>query len=142
MKRMALALAAVLFLTGCGADDQRMEQALELRGRCLGASECGFRAKLTLDSFAIATYRPERTPPWWRLALLSCVSSLAYFRKDALPRTLCGKAAFDEPTPQIQKHSPCRLAYMADRGVRFELSCADQYKFSPRRACAPQLWDS
>lgn len=49
MKRMALALAAVLFLTGCGADDQRMEQALELRGRCLGASECGFRAKLTLD---------------------------------------------------------------------------------------------
>ena len=49
MKRMALALVFALILTGCGANDHQMEEALVLRGSCLGASQCSFLAKITLD---------------------------------------------------------------------------------------------
>lgn len=47
MKRLALALTMLFFLSGCSAD-QEMEQALQLRSRLL-SSQCSFRCEITAD---------------------------------------------------------------------------------------------
>lgn len=47
MKRLAIALTMLIFLTGCSAD-QEMEQALQLRSKLL-SSQCSFRCQITAD---------------------------------------------------------------------------------------------
>lgn len=48
MKRLVLALAMVVFLTGCSGE-QEMEEALQIRSRLLAASSCSFRCQITAD---------------------------------------------------------------------------------------------
>lgn len=48
MKRLWALLPVLILLGGCGADDA-MEEAVELRSRCLGAQQVSFTAGITAD---------------------------------------------------------------------------------------------
>ena len=55
MRRIALVLAAVLILTGCGVHNGELDKAMELRAQLLTAQGCSFDAVITAD-FSDKTY--------------------------------------------------------------------------------------
>ena len=55
MKRIAIILALIIFLTGCGVHHAELDRAMELRAKLLAASGCSFDAMITAD-FGDKTY--------------------------------------------------------------------------------------
>lgn len=55
MKRTALILALIIFLTGCGVNNAELDRAMELRAKLLAAAGCSFDAEITAD-FGDKTY--------------------------------------------------------------------------------------
>lgn len=49
MKKLLCLWTAAIFLTGCSAGDQLMEEALAFRGRLLGAERIGFCVRIVAD---------------------------------------------------------------------------------------------
>jgi len=49
MKRIAILLCLVFFMTGCAGTDRTMDRAMAFRSRLLGAGGCSFDADITAD---------------------------------------------------------------------------------------------
>lgn len=49
MKKLAAAVAMLVFLTGCSGESKEMQRGLDLRSELLKASECRFSCEITAD---------------------------------------------------------------------------------------------